>query len=92
VNDCQFAYITQIGQKQKQNKTWDTDKVKKHENRRKKRSLKNKKDSTRGPKEMKIHDCPKKNTMPGSILKKNNSGLLSIVRKGCSEKGQKRFL
>jgi hypothetical protein len=49
-----------IEQKQKQNKTWDTDKVKKHENRRKKRSLKNKKNSTRGPKEMKIHDCPKK--------------------------------
>jgi hypothetical protein len=35
----------------------------------KKRSLKNKKDSTRGSKEMKIHDCPKKNTTPGSIKK-----------------------
>ncbi len=41
-------------------KTRDTDKVKKHENRRKKSSLKNKKNSTRGLKEMKIHDCPKK--------------------------------
>jgi hypothetical protein len=34
-----------------------------------------------------------KNTIPGRIKKINNSaGLLSIVREGCSEKGQKRFL
>jgi hypothetical protein len=50
-------------------KTRETDKVKKRENRREKRSLKNKKDSTRGSKEMKIHDCPQKNTTPGSIKK-----------------------
>jgi hypothetical protein len=36
----------------------------------KKRSLKNKKNSTRGLKEMKIHDCPKeKNTISGSMKK-----------------------
>jgi hypothetical protein len=69
VDDCQFAYITKLNKNKSKTKLGTQTRFKSMKIEGKKRWLKNKKDSTRGSKEMKIHDCPKQNTTPGSIRK-----------------------
>jgi hypothetical protein len=69
VDDCQFAYITKLNKNKSKTKLGTQTRFKSMKIEGKKRSLKNKKDSTRGSKEMKIQDCPKKNTTPGNIKK-----------------------